>query len=233
MTTTDASRWQRLSPSAKAALIVIPAVVLVFGVFVLISYLSQNEASGPGQGQAGAAVPLVREDSHVLDDAGENAPTFVEFLDFECEACGALYPVIEDLREEYAGQVNFVVRYFPLDGHFNSMNAAVAVEAAAQQGQFEAMYSQMFTTLDEWGEKRESEAPRFRGYAEQLGLDMAAYDAAVADPATQARVEVDLAAGEQLGVQGTPSFYLDGVLLQPESIDDLTAAFDAAIAARG
>ncbi len=86
----------------------------------------------------------------------------VEFLDFECEVCGAVYPVMEELREEYDGEVTFAVRYFPLPGHFNSGNAAVAVEAAAQQGAFEAMYQRMFETQSEWGEGRESEADRFR-----------------------------------------------------------------------
>lgn len=64
----------------------------------------------------------------------------VEFLDFECESCGALFPIVEQLRSDYAGEITYVVRYFPLPGHVNSMNAAVAAEAAAQQGEFEAMY---------------------------------------------------------------------------------------------
>ncbi|RWR24338.1 hypothetical protein D8Y24_05430 [Agrococcus lahaulensis] len=104
-----------------------------------------------------ALPPLVDESTHILDDAGPDAPVVVEFLDFECEVCGAVYPVMEELREEYDGEVTFAVRYFPLPGHFNSGNAAVAVEAAAQQGAFEAMYQRMFETQSEWGE---GESPR-------------------------------------------------------------------------
>lgn len=222
-----------MSRSAKAALITIPAVFLVFLVFIVIALFARSSAqSEASEAVAANRVPLVQENSRVLDDAGPEAPTLVEFLDFECEACGALHPVVEDIRQQYDGRINVVVRYFPIPGHLNSMTSAVAVEAAAQQGQFEAMYRKMFATQTEWGERQDSEAPRFRGFAEELGLDMAAYDAAVADPATEARVAEDFAAGQALGVQGTPTFFIDGELVTPTQVSDLTDALDGALAAR-
>ena len=151
---------------------------------------------------------VLRADSHVLGEKGSSGVTFVEFLDFECEACAAAYPVVEDLRAEYADTVTFVHRYFPLPGHPNSVTAAIAVEAAAQQGAYESMYQKMFETQTEWSHTTEDRSPVFRAYAEELGLDMAAYDAAVADPATRDRVELDVADGTALGVAGTPTFYL-------------------------
>lgn len=72
-----------------------------------------------------------------------------------------------------------MARYVPMPGHANAENAAVAVEAAAQQGRFEDMYDRMYETQPEWGEEQESQAAVFRGFAEEMGLDMAAYDAAV------------------------------------------------------
>ncbi|WP_326638028.1 MULTISPECIES: DsbA family protein [unclassified Streptosporangium] len=60
-----------------------------------------------------------------------SGPGQLEFLDFECEACRAAFPVVEDLHEQYAGKVTFVVRYFPLPGHFNAERAARAVVDAA------------------------------------------------------------------------------------------------------
>ena len=68
------------------------------------------------------------------------------------------------------------------------MFSAIEVEAAAQQGQFEAMYRRMFQTQAQWGEHRDSKSDLFRTCAVDLGLDVAAYDKAVADPATQERV---------------------------------------------
>ncbi|MGO0578024.1 DsbA family protein [Ornithinimicrobium panacihumi] len=199
----------------------------VVGVAVL---LTGSSARSGGADAAGAgSVPLVREDSHVVDDAGEGAPVLVEFLDFECEACLAAYPLVEQVRQEYAGELTFVVRYFPIDGHPNSMTAAVAVEAAAQQGRFEDMYTRMYKTQTEWSHRQESMAPVFRDFAQQLGLDMDAYDAAVADPATQERVEQDRQDGLALGVRGTPTFFLDGKPLELTSAEDFRARIDAAV----
>ena len=67
---------------------------------------------------------MVRDDSHVLRLPGDGKVTMVEFLDFACEACGALYPFYEELRNEYAGKVRFVARYFTIPSQFNAMNAA-------------------------------------------------------------------------------------------------------------
>src|SRR5699024_10321437 len=127
-----------------------------------------------------------------------------------CEACGAFYPFVEQLRAEYADTVTFVHRYFPLPGHVNSMNAAIAAEAAAQQGQYEAMYQLLFDAQTQWGESTKDQSAVFRGFAEELGLDMGAYDAAVADPATRDRVEADITDAMALGVRSTPTFFLNG-----------------------
>lgn len=206
---------------------VIAVVVVVFAVVVGVAVALS--ARGEDATSADSA-EVVRADSRVLQAGDEGAVTFVEFLDFECEACGAAYPFIEQLREDYAGRVSFVVRYFPGTGHFNAENAAVAVEAAAQQDNLEQMYNRMYETQAEWGEGQTSEADRFRGYAQDLGLDMAAYDAAVADPATLERVLSDRADGIALGVQGTPTFFIDGIRQDPQSYQDLADALDAALA---
>ncbi|MGO8609127.1 DsbA family protein, partial [Rhizobium johnstonii] len=89
------------------------------------------------------------------------AVTVVEFLDFECEACGAAYPYVEELRTQYAGKITYVARYFPLPGHFNSTNAAIAAESAGRQGKFEEMYNALFQSQAEWGEAGESRADLF------------------------------------------------------------------------
>jgi protein-disulfide isomerase len=94
---------------------------------------------------------VLRDDNHRLDTTTEGDVPLVEFLNSECEACGAAYPVIGDLRERYTGQVTFVLRRFPLDGHADARNAAHAVEAAARQGQLEPMYQRMFATQAPWG----------------------------------------------------------------------------------
>lgn len=201
------------------------AAVLVVVILAGLIYFLIDRAQTPDPGSAS----VIRSDSHVLDDGGADAVTVVEFLDFECEACGAYYPVVEELREKYAGRITYAVRYFPLPGHFNSNHAAVAAEAAAQQGRFEDMYHRLFETQAEWGEAQESRAALFRDYAVELGLDMTAYDTAVADPATEERVRSDFEEGRALGVGSTPTFFVDGEPLVIERWNDLEAAIEAAL----
>jgi protein-disulfide isomerase len=217
-----------MNTNVKVAIAFSGAIVLIVIAFLVVAILQAQPPSTEAEGSAEPELTsTIRDDSHILDDAGEGSVTVVEFLDFECEACGAFYPVVEELREEFSGEVTFAIRYFPLPGHINSKNAAIAVEAAAQQGQLEAMYSRMFETQPEWGEAQESHAPLFRQFAEDLGLDLAEYDAAVADPATLERVESDFDDGMTLGVGSTPTFFVNDRMVQLNSFDDLREAIEA------
>lgn len=211
-------------------------VLVVLAVLIGALLLTRNDTAVPdfaGGPPAAQLVPdevLVRADSHLLSTPPESRATFVEFLDFECESCRAAFPAVEQLRAEYGDRVTFVARYYPIPSHANAENSAVAVEAAARQGRFEDMYRTMFETQAQWGEQQESQAALFRQFAVDLGLDLVAYDQAVSDPATLERVLRDRADGELAGVQGTPTFFLDGARLEPESLDDLRSQLDLALA---
>ena len=169
---------------------------------------------------------LARPDSPRLSD-GTDA-VFVEFLDFECEGCGAIHPTIEELKSTYGDRVSFVVRYMPL--HTSSVNAAKAAEAAGAQGRYADMYDVLFQRQADWGHQDVPEEAKFFTYANELGLNMEQFRADYDDPATLARIEQSEADGRALGVTGTPTMFMDGVLLQPKSLEDLTAAFDDALA---
>ncbi|GAA1585421.1 hypothetical protein GCM10009804_47080 [Kribbella hippodromi] len=215
-----------MSTNARISIGIAVAFAAVIGVLLVLNGRGDDRG---GQSAAAAAQDerLVRADSHRLNKADDNKVTFVEFLDFECEACRAAFPAVEQLREKYDGKVTFVVRYFPIQSHFNAERAARAVEAAAAQGKFEAMYRKMYDTQTEWGEKQVPADARFRTYAEQLGLNVAAWDKKYNDPATLERIKKDVADGDALGVTGTPTFFLNGKKLEPKSIDDLVASIDA------
>jgi len=217
-----------LNTNAKIALVLSGAIVIAVIAFVIVAIVQAQQSLPQSQHNSDTApVSAIKEGTHVLDDAGPGAVTVVEFLDFECEACGAFYPVVESLRQEFSGQMTYAVRYFPLPGHFNSKNAAVAVEAAAQQGQFEPMYQRMFQSQPEWGEAQESQAPLFRQFAAELTLDMSKYDAAVADPATLKRVESDFEDGVALGVSSTPTFFVNDLMIEVTNVGDLRRAIEA------
>ena len=214
----------RLSKNLKLSLALIAAVLVV----LVVAFLVAGNDSGSEQTASDSSpdtAELVRDDSPRLSEGGE--AVFVEFLDFECEACIALYPTIEDLRDQYGDRVTFVVRHMPL--HDNSMAAALASEAAAEQGEFEAMYSKLFETPEQWGHQQTPQMDTFFGYAEELGLDMDRFESAYNDPATLSRIQQSQQDGESLGVAGTPTFFLDGERLEPTSVTDLENSIDAAL----
>ncbi|MGX2998804.1 DsbA family protein [Streptomyces sp. JNUCC 64] len=211
------------------AAVIVAAFAAAFGSFLLFSPDGRG-AGGTDAEPAVRALP-VRDDSHRLSDPPSPEVTVVEFLDFECEACGAVYPVVERLRKEYGDRVAFVARAFPMPGHHNSEAAARAAEAAARQGRFAEMYHKLFATQPEWGEARESKARVFRGFAADLGLDLARYDADVASERTAARVRADQSDGLALGVRGTPTFFVDGQRIgTPRSYEDFARLIERRLA---
>lgn len=218
-----------MAPITRVLLTAFVAITVFVGAGVYLS-VRDKEAPAAAQTEAVGAGQVVRDNSHRLNDVPDSGVTFVEFLDFECEACRAAFPMVEQLRTEYGDRVTFVVRYFPLPSHTNAERAARAVEAAAQQGKFEPMYKKMYETQQQWGEQRTPADDVFRGFATELSLEMAAFDAAYDSQATLDRINQDVADGTALGVQGTPTFILNGEQIRPNGYDDLAAAFDRALA---
>ncbi|MFD5766368.1 DsbA family protein [Streptomyces sp. NPDC127049] len=218
----------KLQKNLLAVGVLLAALAAAFGSFLLFAPQDDTTALGT---EPAVDARAVRDTSHRLTSPKNSELTIVEFLDFECEGCGAVYPTVERLRSEYGDRVTFVARYFPMPGHHNSTTAALAVEAAAQQGEFETMYAKLFATQKEWGESKESKAALFRTYAEALGLDMARYDTALKAPATLQRIKADQQDGLGLGVQGTPTFFIDGMRIQlPQSYEEFRAVIDAKLA---
>lgn len=210
--------------------ITIPIAMVFVAVLALLIAVrvGDDETPLPDEIETGVAeTQFVRADSHRISDAPASALAFVEFLDFECEACRAAHPAIAELRAEYGDDVAFIVRNFPL--HNNSEAAAQAAEAAAAQGKYIEMVDLLFETQPEWGEQDISQEAVFFGFAEQLGLDMESFRDVYEDPATIDKIRRDKSDGLALGVAGTPTFFLDGEKLEPSSFDELVTAVEDAI----
>ncbi|MGO1049615.1 DsbA family protein [Crossiella sp. CA198] len=224
-----------MSANARISLVVIAVVAaVVTALFVFNQPNTPAPAAQPGPPGAPSTAPaevLVRPDSHKLSTAPDGKVTVVEFLDLECEACRAAYPGVEKLRAEYAGKVSFVLRYFPIPSHRNAELAARAVEAASRQGKLEPMYQGLYQTQQQWGEQRTEQRPAFLDLARRIGLDLPAFERDLDDPATLARVLADRADGVTLGVQGTPTFFVNGAKFTGRpSYEGLKSAIDAALA---
>lgn len=158
-----------------------------------------------------------------------NSPvTIVEFTDFQCSACGGMYPVIEAVLKSYGNRVHFVIRNFPLTTiHENAFNAAQAAEAAKAQGKFWEYIDLLFknqTTLD-----RDS----LKKYATQAGLDRKRFDAELDAGKYEPIVRRDLEEGEGYGIEATPTFFINGVILTEYSEAGLRAAIERAFARAG
>lgn len=156
------------------------------------------------------------------------AVTLVEFLDPECEACRAMYPVVKQVLKEHEGDVRLVVRYMPY--HPNSMTAAGALEAAREQGKFWEMLEALFYFQPVWGSHDAPRPDLIPDYAEQLGLDMERFQATVAKGAHLELVKQDEEDGKALGIRGTPTFFVNGIPVQKLGYEPLKEMVESEIA---
>ena len=156
------------------------------------------------------------------------AVTVIEFTDFQCSACGAMYPIVEDVLKSYGNRVRFVVRNFPLTQvHANAFHAAQAAEAAKAQGKFWEYVDFLFknqTALD---------SDSLKKYATQVGLDRKRFDAELEAGKYDATIRRDIEDGEVYGVEATPTFFINGAVLTDYSADGVRAAIEKAFARAG
>jgi protein-disulfide isomerase len=137
------------------------------------------------------------------------AVTVVEFADFECPMCAAITPTLKDVIGASGGKARLVFKNFPLKGHRNSVSAALAAVAAHRQGKFWPMADLLFKNIDN------HEVKHLEGYAQQIGLQLDAFRAALKDPATLKVIEKDKDLGLALGVRATPTLFINGREYKP------------------
>ncbi|MCA9577191.1 MAG: thioredoxin domain-containing protein [Polyangiales bacterium] len=166
-----------------------------------------------------------------LDDAPVRgavmAPvTIVEFSDFECPFCSRAHRPLGRAVEEFPGQVRLVFRHYPLSMHQHAAAAAVAAEAAGAQGKFWEMHDLLFEN------QTNLEPTDIARYAQSLGLDMDRFRADFEDEALRARVDRSRAEGQRIGVNSTPTIYVNNRELPPAQLDELIDYLREEIAAR-
>jgi protein-disulfide isomerase len=139
----------------------------------------------------------------------ERAPvTIVEFSDMRCPFCARAQPVLERVLEAYPAEVRLVHRHFPGAGHAQARPAAEAAECAGEQGKFWQYRARLFAQASDLG------PARLRAIAQDLRLDGPAFASCLGDGRSGARVSEDVAAGREAGVTGTPTFFVNGRLLE-------------------
>jgi len=147
----------------------------------------------------------VGERDHAQGPAG--APvTLVEYGDYECPYCGEAYPIVKELQERMGDRLRFVFRNFPLtQSHPHAEHAAEAAEAAAAQGKFWEMHDRLYE------HQRQLDDTALVRHAAELGLEAARFDREMAEHAHADRVREDFMSGVRSGVNGTPTFFINGV----------------------
>ncbi len=154
----------------------------------------------------GAVLTLpVAEDRDHIQGPADAAVTLVEYGDYECPYCGAAYPIVKQVQARMGERLRFVFRNFPITtSHPHAEQAAEAAEAAATQGRFWPMHDLLYENQRNLGDRD------LRAYAEQLALDVELFETELAGHVHAERVRQDFMSGVRSGVNGTPTFYING-----------------------
>ena len=149
-------------------------------------------------------VPVDAELDHIQGPAN-GAVSLVEYGDYECPYCGAAYPIVKEVQARMGEELRFVFRNFPITtSHPHAEQAAEAAESAASQGKFWEMHDTLYENQRRLGDSD------LRTYAEQLELDLDAFERDLTEHVHAARVHEDFIGGVRSGVNGTPTFYING-----------------------
>jgi protein-disulfide isomerase len=177
---------------------------------LLLSACDQTAPGKPDQRPA-AAAPAAGEELYKvpLGDSPARGPagarvTLVMFSDFECPFCARVEATVAELRKSYGDDLRVVWKHFPLPNHERALPAALAAEAAREQGRFWEMHDQLLA------HQEAMEAGDLEARARDAGVDLGRFRAAAGAPAARARIEADRKLAEALGVRGTPSFFING-----------------------
>jgi protein-disulfide isomerase len=169
-----------------------------------------------------ALTPPVNDNDHATGPAG--GVTLVEYGDYECPHCGRAYPILKRIRQAMENDLRFVFRNFPVTAaHPHAAHAAEVAEAASQQGRFWEMHDLLFEHQDAL-----DDASLLR-YAEALGLDVARVERELREGTHRQRVREDFRSGVRSGVNGTPTFFVEGHRYDGDWMD--VASFTQALSA--
>lgn len=157
----------------------------------------------------------------------ENAPiTVVEYSDFQCPFCKRGKDMLPEILKEYDGKVSISFKQYPLPNHNWAMKASIASLCVYEQGNdmFWAFHDEIFDNQKKITLENADET--FEAYAKKLGVDTKTYDACIASDETVAKVKADMAEAQAIGVNSTPTFVINGMIVPGANPDGVKAAID-------
>ncbi len=157
--------------------------------------------------------------------------TLVEYGDYQCPYCGMAYPIVEQVREQFQETLRFVFRHFPLtQAHPFAETAAEAAEFAGAHGRFWDMHDGLYENQASLNDEKLA-LPLIFTLAEAMGLSTAKLRDALARGDYAPKVRSDFLGGVRSGVNGTPSFFINGVRHEGSfAYDELVAAIESVLA---
>lgn len=165
-------------------------------------------------------INVIRTQDHVKWNP-KSKNILVEYSDLECPACNALHSFLNELEKTTTPNAQLVFRYFPLyQIHPEAFNAAYAAESASHQGKFWKMAELLFDSQDSWS-KLGDPTSYFVDLAKKLGLDLNKFKADMTSQAVKDRIQSDLSEGEKIGINSTPTLFLNGKRVTVNGNDEL------------
>ncbi len=205
---------------------ILAAIVVVFGLIFVFTHKNNS-----GSNSSSSSKPTEH-----IEGNGKSGVALVEYGDYECPYCEEYYPIVKQVVQNEFNNITFQFRNFPLTSiHPNAFAGARAAEAAGLMGKFWQMHNTLYT-YSNWSKWSTSSnpVPYFDKYAEDLGLNLATFKTDFSSSKVNNMIQADMAAGNKLNIQGTPTFFLDGKQIQVSpSVSAFENLINKAIANKG
>lgn len=213
-----------MSPTVRSAVIWSVFGLAILGMLYGLAKLGTQTTPSSTAGTTLSETSMASD--HVRGSA--TAPvTIVEYSDFQCPACASYEPMVQRLIKENPDKVRLIYRHYPLRSiHPNAQAASEAAEAAAKQGKFWEMHDVLFNTQTDWARKSNPEE-LFSEYARSLGLNLEQFKTDSESKEVRAKIDADYTSGTRSGVQGTPTFFVNGrQITSPRTYEEFKAVVD-------
>lgn len=188
---------------------VVFGLAIVAGYWMFSSSKTQTQTSMP---------PVPAESSTPAGNQSSQVVTLSEFGDYQCPPCGALHPELKKVKAEYGNKVRLDFYHFPLTRiHKNALAAAQAATAAKLQGKFWEMHNLLYESQELWSDVDDFR-PILKNFALQLKLSIEQFETDFDSVKVKAAVAEDVQRGEAMGVNGTPTLFINGRLVDSENL---------------
>lgn len=216
-------------PSIKKNVWGIGSAIILIGAFGMLWFAGNNTSvPSPNATVKGDTEFTFTNDDYIRGKVDAKV-TLVEFGDFQCPACAAYAPIVDKVLNDNPDTLRIIYKDFPLRQiHSRAQISAQAARAAGRQGKFWEMYDLLYQNQSSWINKLG--AGEFETYATKIGLNLEQFKNDMNSQSVKDQVEGDLKLGIDLGVNGTPTFFLNGKhITNPRSVEEFNALINEAL----